>query len=128
VLPLNPHTSTSTDQKITANHLIDARVGQALLLSLLLTLVVMVAGLLVLVVKGKNATTRVIPLDHLYQQLVGGNPSAILDVGIVLLFAAPLIGVLVACLGFVHQRDARFAFVTAGLIIILLASFAVALR
>jgi uncharacterized membrane protein len=107
---------------------IDLHVGQTLLAALLLSLTVMVTGVVVEAVKGQRATAKIIPLDHLFHQLSKGNASALLDTGIVLLFAAPLMGVLVACLEFVRQRDIRFALVTGLLLVILMGSFAVALR
>lgn len=107
---------------------IDLHVGRTLLAALLLSLIVMVAGVIVQGVKGGKAVAKVIPLDHLFQGFTSGNASAVLDTGIVLLFAAPLTGVLVACLEFVHGRELRFALVTGVLLAILLASFAVALR
>lgn len=94
---------------------------------LLLAVAVMIIGLIAAAVSGAHAST-VLPLDRILAALGRGQANAILDLGILLLFATPLIGVLVALAGFLRERDGTFTLITVVLLIFLLIGFAVALR
>jgi uncharacterized membrane protein len=78
--------------------------------------------------EGKGAATRVVPLDRLLPDLVGGSRPALLDAGILMLFATPLLGVLVAFVLFIRRRDPAFSLITALLLLVLGAGFLVALH
>lgn len=106
----------------------DTQVGYTLLFGLWASIAVMLLGLILAAAKGGSASTRVLPLDQVLPQLVKGDPAAVLDLGILLLFATPLIGVLVALVQFVRHRDQPFVLITALLVVILAIGFAVALR
>ena len=88
----------------------------------------MVLGLILTGAQGKSAPTQALPLSRELSQLAAGNAAAIVDLGILLLFATPLLGVLVALFEFLHRRDAPFVGITFGLVIILVLGFAVALH
>jgi uncharacterized membrane protein len=105
-----------------------ARVGYTLLSGLWISIVVMAAGLGLAALRGIHQSSHVLPLQRLPAGLGAGKPAAILDLGILLLFATPFVGVLVALTEFLRLRDFPFLWVTVALIIILLAGFAVALR
>lgn len=103
-------------------------VGVTLLAGLLVSIAVMVAGFIAAVISGGGAASRVLALDQILPGLGRGNLSAILDLGILLLFAAPVAGVAVALVRFVLEQDTLFVAVTAALLLVLVAAFALALR
>jgi len=88
----------------------------------------MVAGLLLVAARGESNPTSVLPLDQEWSQLMKGSSGAVLDLGILLLFATPVTGVLVALLQFWLERDRAFALVSGVLIVLLCGAFAIALR
>lgn len=102
-------------------------VGFVLLGGLLISITVMSAGLIASAVVGGTAAT-VLPLDRVPARLGQGDANAILDLGILLLFATPLAGILTALVEFWIQRDRTFVLVTMGLLAMLAIAFAVALH
>jgi uncharacterized membrane protein len=105
-----------------------ARVGGTLLGGLLLSIGVMVLGLILVLLAGSHAASHVLPLDQVLSSVLQGKPSAVLDLGILLLFATPLAGVIVALAEFARQRDTPFVLISLGLLLMLTAGFAVALQ
>lgn len=103
-------------------------VGFVLLGGLLVSIAVMMLGLVIAAIDRTASTAQVLPLDQVLPRLGRGDPAAILDSGILLLFATPLVGVLVALIAFLHRRDAVFSWVTALLLVMLVIAFGVALH
>ncbi len=106
----------------------DAHVGWTLLGGLALSIAIMALGLILVAFDGATGTGHVLPLDQLLPQLDRGKPSAVLDLGILLLFATPLVGVMVALAEFVRRRDVPFVLITGLLLVALAGGFVVALR
>jgi uncharacterized membrane protein len=104
-----------------------ARVGWILLGGLLLSIAVMALGLGLTAIRGGD-TSHVLPLANVLPELAKGHTAAILDLGILLLFATPLAGVLAALVGFWREGDETFTVITLILLILLGAGFAVALH
>jgi uncharacterized membrane protein len=104
-----------------------ARVGWILLGGLLLSIAVMALGLALTAIGG-GETTHVLPLDRVVPELARGHTAAILDLGILLLFATPLAGVLAALVGFWLEGDRAFTLITSALLLLLAAGFAIALH
>ena len=88
----------------------------------------MILGLILVAPEGNNAATRVVPLDRVLPDLIKGSRPALLDTGILVLFATPLLGVVVAFVHFLRLRDMAFSLVTASLLLVLMAGFVVALH
>lgn len=105
-----------------------AQVGATLLVGLLLSIGVMTIGLVTAALRGGSSTSHVLKLDQVLPHLLSADSAAVLDLGILLLFATPLIAVLVALLNFLLLRDMVFAAVTAVLLLMLALAFGVALR
>jgi uncharacterized membrane protein len=105
----------------------DRIVGRILQAGLLLSMSVMAAGLLLTASRG-GTTLTVLPLDGIVAHLIKGESAAVLDAGILLLFATPLFGVLAALVSFSLRRDRQFVTVAAVLIGLLIAGFVVALH
>jgi len=103
-------------------------VARTMLVGLLASIAIMVIGLILATLHGKNAVAHVLPLDQVIPSLFHGKPEAVLDLGILLLFATPLVGVLVAWIEFIRQEDRAFTVLTAVLLVLLGIGFAVALR
>jgi uncharacterized membrane protein len=122
-LALAPETAGKTLDEATY-----ARVGYTLLYGLLISIAVMIIGLIVGAVTGKTAAAHVLSLDRVLPQLAKGSASAVLDLGILLLFATPLAGVLVALAEFVRIKDRAFAGITLAVGILLCVGFVVALH
>lgn len=122
-----PSESGDTDREA-GDRLTDAWVGWTLLVGLLMSIAVMALGLLVTAVQHGQNASRVLPLNQVLPQVAHGNGPALLDLGILLLFATPLIGVVVALTSFVRRRDAAFVAVSGLLLVLLAAGFLVALR
>lgn len=93
-----------------------------------LSIVVMVVGLVVAGIEGAKASTHALPLDQELSKLAAGKPAALVDLGILLLFATPLAAVITALVEFVLQGDRTYTGITVALVIILGAGFAVALH
>jgi uncharacterized membrane protein len=106
----------------------ELHISRTLFGGLLASIVVMLLGLLLVALEGRNAASHVVPLDRVLPDLARGSRPAVLDFGILLLFATPLLGVVVAFAGFLREGDREFSLLTAALLIVLAAGFAVALR
>jgi uncharacterized membrane protein len=117
----NPHTGALEDATY-------ARVGSTLLYGLLVSVTVMVAGLVFDGIKGQAVSGHVLTLDRVIPHLVSGDPSAVLDTGILLLFATPLAAVIVALVEFLRVGDRAFAGITLAVGVLLCAGFVVALH
>ncbi|MGH2442231.1 MAG: DUF1634 domain-containing protein [Chloroflexota bacterium] len=102
-------------------------VGYTLLGGLLISIAVMIAGLGLTAAQGHSAV-HVLPLDRVLTRLFRGDGPALLDTGILLLFAAPLAAVIVAIGGFVLERDVVSALTTTLLMVLLIIGFVVALH
>lgn len=104
------------------------RVGYTLLWGLLVSIAVMALGLVLSHIQNGSAPTGVLPLDQVLPKVRDGESNAVLDLGILLLFATPLVAVLVAAVEFVRQGDKEFAAVTGVLLVLLVIAFAIALH
>jgi len=103
-------------------------VGWTLQGGLVLSVGVMTLGLILEAVRRTTASSHVLPIDQILPNLGKVRPSAILDLGILLLFATPVAGVVVALAEFTRERDMSFMLTTALLLIVLAGGFALALR
>lgn len=103
-------------------------ISRTLFGGLIISIAIMVLGLGLVAGEGKNAATHVVPLDRVIPDLLHGSRPAVLDSGILVLFATPLIGVVVALVQFVRRREAEFSLITALLLVVLAAGFLVALH
>jgi uncharacterized membrane protein len=106
----------------------DSFVGWTLLGGLVLSIGVMALGLILEAIKGDAGSGHVLPLDQILPNLGKARPSAVLDLGILVLFATPVAGVVVALAEFTRRREVPFMLISALLLIILAGGFALALR
>ena len=106
----------------------DARIARTLFVGLVASIAIMVAGLVLAAVRGHNAVQRVLPLADVPSHLAQGDPASVLDLGILLLFATPLAGVVVAAAQFSRERDRQFLAISLVLLCVLCLGFIVGLR
>ena len=105
-----------------------SRVGNTLRIGLWISIAVMLLGILLTAAGGNGEAREVLPLDRIVPAIQAGNPAVVLDLGILLLFATPLVGVLTALAEFVAHRDRAFTAIALALLVILVAGFVVALH
>src|SRR5690348_13291774 len=77
---------------------------------------------------GGGAADKVVPLDRLLPELFGGNPLALLNLGVVLLLATPGVTLLAEIATYASARNWRYAGISAFIGVILLLSLALSLK
>jgi uncharacterized membrane protein len=77
-----------------------------LVTGLVLSFSVMIIGLAMYAVTPTEGST--LPLDKILDGIVHGNPIAVIDLGIVILIATPLVRIIAAGITFGLERDYRF--------------------
>ena len=77
-----------------------------LVTGLVLSFSIMIIGLGLYAVTPTEGTT--LPLDRILDGIVHGNPIAVIDLGIVILIATPLVRIVAAGITFGLERDYRF--------------------
>jgi len=107
---------------------VDDLIGWTLMAGLLLSIGVMALGLLDIAIRNSKNASQVLALDEILPHLFRGDAPAVLDLGILLLFATPLFAVLMAWVSFIRQRDATFVVISTLLLVLLAAGFFVALH
>lgn len=122
------NTDTTVDPRPATDFSASIAISRTLFAGLLLSIAIMVLGLLLVAGEGAKAATHVVPLNRVIPHLVHGSRPAVLDSGILVLFGTPLLGVVVAFVQFVRQRDAAFSVIAALLLMVLAAGFLVALH
>jgi uncharacterized membrane protein len=89
-----------------ANQRLNRTMYLVLVTGMVLSFSIMVIGLLLYAVSPTEGTT--LPLDKIVDGIVHGNPIAVIDLGIVLLIATPLVRIIAAGVTFGLERDYRF--------------------
>jgi uncharacterized membrane protein len=77
-----------------------------LVTGMVLSFSTMIIGLILYAVNPVEGTT--LPLDKIFDGIVQGNPIAVIDLGIVLLIATPLVRIMAAGITFGLEKDYRF--------------------
>jgi uncharacterized membrane protein len=77
-----------------------------LVTGMVLSFSIMIIGLMLYAINPIEGTT--LPLDRLFDGIVHGNPIAVIDLGIVLLIATPLVRIVAAGITFGIEKDYRF--------------------
>lgn len=88
----------------------------------------MVLGIVLAAVKREPLDAAVDPLSQVIPQLLAGSASAVIDLAILWLMAAPVVATVVVFAGFVRIGDRRYAAVTALVLAVLAVSILRALR
>jgi uncharacterized membrane protein len=77
-----------------------------LVTGMVLSFSIMIIGLVMYAISPTEGTT--LPIDKIVDGIVHGNPIAVIDLGIVLLIATPLVRIIAAGLTFGLEKDYRF--------------------
>ena len=93
---------------------------------MLLSLVTMLAGLAWFVLSPGHPTD-VIPFEQLLNELSGGNPIALIELGILMLIATPFIRLLTAFTVFAYERDTKFVVISILVISVVLLAITIKL-
>ncbi|MDH7508169.1 MAG: DUF1634 domain-containing protein [Methanomassiliicoccales archaeon] len=88
---------------------LDSYVRGVLLSGMVLSVSLLIIGLAALFVSPSGWNDITIPIDQIPGEMLKGNPVAILNVGIVLLIATPLMRVIIALAVFLLEKDFRYA-------------------
>ena len=89
-----------------ANEKLNRTMYYVLITGMILSFGTLVIGLIMYTANPTEGTT--LPLDKILDGIVRGNPIAVIDLGIVILIATPLVRVIAAGLSFGLERDYRF--------------------
>lgn len=96
-------------------------------LSMAVSLVLLIIGLIMLSINGTELTKATIPLNQLWLGIIKLDPLAIITSGIVILLLVPLLGVTVAAIAFLVERDKFYLGISITVLCILLISLVLAL-
>jgi uncharacterized membrane protein len=88
----------------------------------------MVTGLGLSIVRSGQPISGVVPLDQVLTHVFRGDAPGVIDLGILLLFATPLVGVIVSLAEFLRRGDWPFVGVAALLLVLVGIGFGIALR
>jgi uncharacterized membrane protein len=77
-----------------------------LITGMVLSFGTMVVGLVMYAATPTEGTT--LPLDKILDGIIRGNPIAVIDLGIILLIATPLVRIIAAGITFGLEKDYRF--------------------
>ena len=107
-------------------HAAAAAIRVVLMIGMTLSLLTMVTGLLLAFGRGEYVYQR-LPFKSLPPAVLDLNPNAVMDLGILLLIATPVVGVVTAVIGFWGKRkeDAMVGFLVLA---VLAVSFILAMR
>ncbi|MNJ61127.1 hypothetical protein D3C77_569000 [compost metagenome] len=101
-------------------------ISKMLRIGIVLAGLVIVAGLLMFLVTGDSGypgDTFPTSLPDIFQGLLELKSVAIIEVGLILLILTPVFRVFVSMFAFIHEKDYRFVFISALVLIILMISF-----
>lgn len=100
---------------------LDRIIQRLLILGLVLSTAVLLAGLALSAVSGGSVPSQVLSFKQILAGLRDGSPSSLLNLGLLMLIATPVLAVMGALVHFVAKRDWRFV-VAALLVLLVLAA------
>ncbi|MGD0818266.1 MAG: DUF1634 domain-containing protein [Methanomassiliicoccales archaeon] len=89
-----------------ANERLNRTMHLVLITGMVLSFGTMVVGLVMYAATPTEGTT--LPLDKILDGIIRGNPIAVIDLGIILLIATPLVRIIAAGITFGLEKDYRF--------------------
>ncbi|MDN5361274.1 MAG: hypothetical protein PWP70_321 [Moorella sp. (in: firmicutes)] len=100
-------------------------VSRVLLAGVLTSVVLMLLGMGILVLKPELAQSSVLPVGQVLKLAPHFQPMALIDLGLIVLLLTPLARVIITGLGFALERDWLFAAISLTVMVILFISLAV---
>ena len=101
---------------------VERTVHLVLRLGVAVSFVLLAAGLALGAAHGRGLSLRVVSPGELPAALVELRPAAYISLGLVVLIATPFIRVAGSLVAFLHERDRRYALVTAAVLVVMLVS------
>ena len=101
---------------------INAVVHRVLILGLGLSTALMLFGLALELIQHGKLPDAMVPLDQIFTQLAALQPAAFLSLGLLTLIATPILRVIGSIIGFVYERDWRYALVTLAVLLVVILS------
>ncbi|MCO5178202.1 MAG: DUF1634 domain-containing protein [Thermomicrobiales bacterium] len=102
------------------------RIAKILAIGFWASIVVIVAGLIVALVRGQDILDTTLRMESVVGQAIRLNGSAMVDLGLLGLLLTPLAYVVAALLTFVRQRDRLFVAVCVALLLLFAATVGLA--
>jgi uncharacterized membrane protein len=106
-------------------------ISRVLRLGAMLSTAIMIAGVLLLVIRGKaggTAGVHFVRLRDLLPQLARLNPEAVTELGILLLLMTPVARIVISVIGFAMERDLKYVLISLGVLAVVLFSIAFAIE
>lgn len=94
-------------------------VSRTLLASLMVSLALMLTGSLLLVLAGRPLPSEVLSFGQIFEGLLGLDPAAILNLGILLLLSTPILSIIISLSTFLRHRDWLYVAASATVLFIL---------
>lgn len=104
---------------------LDDRVKWVLLVGMLSSVAVLLAGLALYIAKG-SMDTAAISIGNIPSELLAGNPVAVISLGIILLLATPVLRVITVILTMAEKKDDMFTGIAFIVLVLLFISFILA--
>ncbi len=103
------------------------RIAQILAIGFWASIGVIVAGLLLALVRGEEISDTTHHMETVLREAINLNPSGLVDLGLLGLLLTPLAYVVAALLTFLRERDRLFVAICSALILLFVATIALAL-
>jgi uncharacterized membrane protein len=126
----NPITETRPEETI-HNPKGELAIARVLRLGALFSTVIMLAGVVLMVVRGTPAGAagvHFIRLRDLAPHLLQLDPEAVTELGILLLLFTPVARIVIAAIGFAVERDLKYVAISVGVLAVVLFSIAFAIE
>lgn len=98
---------------------VERMVRNVLLTGVAVSVALMVAGLVLLAVRGGALPSHVLPLAELRHGLATLQPAAYLSLGLIVLIATPFVRVGGSVIAFARERDRRYVLITATVFLVM---------
>ena len=109
----------------------EAAIARVLRVGAFLSTVIMLAGVLLLVFRGRmggTAGVHFVKLRELLPQLARFNPEAVTELGVLLLLMTPVARIVISVIGFALERDLKYFLISLGVLAVVLFSIAFAIE
>jgi uncharacterized membrane protein len=101
---------------------VERMVNVVLTAGIVVTIVLLAAGLVLSVAEGQGLPTQMVPLADLPSLLLAFDPAAYLSLGLIVLIATPFVRVAGSIVAFARAGDRRYVLITAVVLAVMCAS------
>ncbi len=104
--------SGGENERSNDKHDFDHVLHKLLVIGLVISVILIITGLVLALVKHENVPTVVPTLGTVFSQLCAWHPSGFLALGILVVIATPIMRVVGSAIAFILEKDWRFAAIT----------------